>query len=214
MRTSLVVGIIVILTGSLVLSACGSAPKTPSSESAATAAPEKKQPVFYTAKNCMSQMQSAAVRWQADAMPIHMESGLNAESNGQNGKSTIWQGMFASPSRGTWRSFTCSGSRLKEEPAIGVTGSMEMASSPQTATAMFQPLLLIVDSDKAYETAQENGGANILKKNPDQPVLYSLNWDAKTRKLVWAVMYGTSRSDSKGMGLIDATSGKYLGVAK
>jgi hypothetical protein len=214
MRTFLFVGVIVVLTSSLFLSGCGSAPKTPSPESAASAAPEKKQPVLYTGKNCMSQMQVAAARWQADAVPIHLESGLNAESNGQNGKSTIWQGMFASPSRGTWRSFTCSGSRLKEEPAIGVSGSMEMASSPETATAMFQPLLLIVDSDKAFETAQENGGATILKKNPEQPVLYSLNWDAKTRKLVWAVMYGTSHSDSKGTGLIDATSGKFLGASK
>jgi len=213
MKTSLVVGVIIIVSCSLFLTACGSAPKTPSSSTAA-AAPEVKQPVLYTGKNCMSQIASAAARWQPDAMPIHLESGLNAESNGQNGKSTIWQGMFASPSRGTWRSFTCSGSRLKEEPAIGVSGSMEMASSPETANAMFQPLLLIVDSDKAYETAQENGGAALLKKTPDQPVLYSLNWDAKTRKLVWAIMYGTSHSDSKGVGLIDATSGKFLGASK
>jgi hypothetical protein len=213
MRSKSIMGVATLLAISFPLSACGSAPKTPSA-TAATVAPEKKEPVLYTGKNCMSQMESAAARWQPDAMPIHLESGLNAESNGQNGKSTIWHGMFASPSRGTWRSFTCSGSRLEEEPAIGVSGSIEMASSPETAGAMFQPLLLIVDSDKAYETAQENGGAKLLKKNPEQPVLYSLNWDAKTRKLVWAVMYGTSHSDSKGMGLIDATSGKFLGASK
>lgn len=212
MRSKSIMGA-VILVIPFILSACGSAPKTPSS-TAATPVPEKKEPVLYTGKSCMSQMESAASRWQADAMPIHLESGLNAESNGQSGKSTIWQGMFASPSRGTWRSFTCSGSRLKEEPAIGVSGSMEMASSPGTASAMFQPLLLIVDSDKAYETGQEHGGAELLKKNPEQPVLYSLNWDAKSRKLIWAVMYGTSHSDSKGVGLIDATSGKFLGASK
>jgi hypothetical protein len=79
---------------------------------------------------------------------------------------------------------------------------------------MFQSLLLIVDSDKAFATAQENGGAGILKKNPEQPVLYALDWDAKNRELVWSVMYGTSHSDSKGIGLVDATSGKFLRAVK
>jgi len=53
-----------------------------------------------------------------------------------------------------------------------------------------------------------------MKKNPQQPVLYALDWDAKNRQLARAVMYGASRGDSKGVGVIDATSGKFLGAAK
>jgi hypothetical protein len=159
-------------------------------------------------------MAGAAVRWAPDAMPVHLESALNAESAGLDGKSTIWRAMYASPSRGTWRFFTCSGSRLNDEPAMGVTGTVESASSPGMTRSTFQSLLLIVDSDKAFATAQENGGAGILKKNPEQPVLYALDWDAKNRELVWSVMYGTSHSDSKGIGLVDATSGKFLRAVK
>ncbi|MGA7169252.1 MAG: hypothetical protein WBX08_08895, partial [Candidatus Sulfotelmatobacter sp.] len=62
--------------------------------------------------------------------------------------------------------------------------------------------------------AQENGGEGILKKNPQQPILYALDWDSKNRQLVWSIMYGTSHSDSKGIGLVDATSGKFLRAVK
>ena len=79
---------------------------------------------------------------------------------------------------------------------------------------MFQPMLLIIDSDKAYAIAQENGGANVLKKDPQQPVIYTLDWDAKNKELVWVVMYGASRSDSKGVGVINASTGKFLRAGK
>jgi len=200
----------ILLFIGVIFVACSSAP-TPT----ATPAPVvKKEPAFYTGKNCLSQISYSAARWQPDAMPVHLESGINEESTGHDGKSTIWRAMFASPGRGTWKTFTCSGSRLKEEAPIGVTSSSEIASSPDIARAMFQPMSLIVDSDKAYATAQDNGGANILKNNPQQPVVYSLDWDSSKKQLVWVVMYGTSHSDAKGVGVIDATSGKFLRAGK
>jgi len=216
MRATRTTGAASILLSGLIFVACSSAPTSPGTAPSPTqsSAAEKKLPVLYTAKNCMSQMANAAARWQPDAMPVHLESALNAESTGQDGKSTIWRAMFASPGRGTWRSFTCSGSRLKEEAPIGVTASAESASSPEISRSMFQSMLLIVDSDKAFAIAQENGGANILKKDPQQPILYSVDWDAKNKELVWAVTYGTSRSDSKGIGVIDASTGKFLRAGK
>ena len=212
MRATARIGAPIVFLACLILVACGSAPT--SSNPAPAPVAEKKHPVLYTAKSCFSQMAGAAARWAPDAMPVHLESALNAESTGLAGKSTIWRAMYASPSRGTWRSFTCSGSRLNDEPAMGVTGTVESASSPEMSRSMFQSLLLIVDSDKAFATAQENGGSGILKKNPEQPVLYALDWDAKNRELVWSVMYGTSHNDSKGIGLVDATSGKFLRAVK
>jgi hypothetical protein len=203
---------LILLMIAVIMVACSSAPSSPSTTLAA--APVKKEPVLYTGKNCMSQISNAAARWRPDAMPVHLESGLNAESSGLDGKATIWRAMFASPSRGTWRGFTCSGSRLAEEAPIGVTSSAENTSAPDMARSMFQSMSLIVDSDKAFATAQQNGGANILKKNPQQPILYSLDWDAGKRQLVWVIMYGTSHSDSKGVGVIDATTGKFLRAGK
>ena len=216
MNATRLMGVAAIVLSGLIVNGCSSAPTPPSPTPSATPSPaaEKKEPVPYTGKNCLSQMANAAARWQPDAMPVHMESNLNAESTGHDGKSTVWRAMFASASRGTNRTFTCSGSRLKEEAPIGVTVSAEIASPPDMARSMFQPMLLIIDSDKAFAVAQENGGANIFKKDPQQPVIYSLDWDGKRKELVWGIMYGTSRSDSKGVGVIDATTGKFLRAGK
>lgn len=216
MKATRVTGVAAILLSGVIFVACSSAPTSPSTTPSPTPSPaaEKKEPVLYTGKNCLSQMANAAARWQPDAMPVHMESNLNAESTGHDGKSTIWRAMFASASRGTNRTFTCSGSRLKEEAPIGVTVSAETASAPDMSRSMFQPMLLIIDSDKAFATAQENGGANILKKDPQVPIVYSLDWDAKKKELVWGIRYGTSQSDSKGVGVVDATTGKFLRAGK
>jgi hypothetical protein len=214
MRVTLITGTAILCFTCLISTACNSAPPSNAKSQTSSTVAEKKEPVLFTGRNCLSQIANAAARWQPDAMPVHLESSVNAESSGQNGKATVWRATFASPTRGVWRSFTCSGSRLNDEAPIGVTGSLELPSSADTSRAMFQSLLLMVDSDKAFATAQENGGAGILKKNPQQPVLYALDWDAKNKELVWAVMYGSSRSDSKGIGVIDATSGKFLRAAK
>ena len=212
MKANRLTGVAAILVSGVMVVACSSAPTSPSTTPSPTPSPaaEKKEPVLYTGKNCLSQMANAAARWQPDAMPVHMESILNAESTGHDGKSTVWRAMFASASRSTNRTFTCSGSRLKEEAPVGVTVSAEIASPPDMSRSMFQPMLLIIDSDKAYATAQENGGANILKKDPQLPIIYSLDWDGKKRELVWGIRYGTSPSDSKGVGVVDATTGKFL----
>ena len=216
MKTTRLSGVTAIFLSGLILVACSSAPTSPSTTPSATPSPaaEKKEPVLYTGKNCLSQMANAAARWQPDAMPVHMESILNDESTGHDGKSSVWRAMFASSSRSTNRTFTCSGSRLKTEAPIGVTVSAEGGSPADISRSMFQPMLAIIDSDKAFATAQENGGANLFKKDPQQPVLYSLDWDAKNKELVWTVMYGTSRSDSKGVGVINASTGKFLRAGK
>jgi hypothetical protein len=215
MKVTRLLGVAAIVLSGLIIVACSSTPTSTSTTPSATPAPAaKKEPVPYTGKNCLSQMANAAARWQPDALPVHMESTLNDESNGHDGKSTVWRAMFASASRATNRTFTCSGSRLKDQAPIGVTVSAEGGSPPDIARSMFQPMLLIVDSDKAYATAQENGGANILKKDPQQPIIYSLDWDARGKELVWVVRFGTSQSDSKGVGVIDATTGKFLRAGK
>jgi len=209
MKASRVIGIPAILL-SAVMIACSSSPSpTPSTESTPAPAP-KKEPVLYTGKACFSSMVSVAARWQSDALPFHFESEVNSESNGQGGKATIWRGMFASASRGTYKEFVCSGSRLKESPAIGVTSGAEITSGPNVAGLVFQQFYLTVDSDKAYETTLQNGGEALLKKDAQQPVVYYLTWDPKKKQLLWVVQYGTTAKDSKGSGVLDASTGKFL----
>lgn len=194
----------------LVLSGCSS---TPEQTTASTPKPEpKKEAVLYTGKPCFTRMVDQARRWSLDAMPIHFESVLNSESEGHDGKATVWQGTFMSPSRRTARVYTCSGSILPDAPPAGIDAHPEMAAS--ASVPMFDPSFLGVDSDAAFTTAQEKGGAKLMEKDPKQPVIYALDWDPQKRQLVWVVVYGTDPKDSKGVGVIDASSGKFLRASR
>jgi hypothetical protein len=175
-----------------------------------TSTTEKKEPVPYTAKPCFERMSDMAQRWTPDALPFHMESSITTEANGQSGTATVWRGLFASPSRGTFKTFTCSGSRLPDQPPLGITSTVESASSPLVASLEFDRSYLQTDTDKAFATAQQHGGATLTKKNPQQPVLYILERNPKEKALYWYVVYGNSQSESKGTGVINATTGAYI----
>ncbi len=194
----------------LSLIGCSSTPSGPNEADKPVTKPVKKEAVAYTGKPCFTRMVDQAQRWAPDALPFHLESKLNAESNGQGGKSTVWTGMFASLSRGKYKTFTCSGSVLADQPSQGVSSGAEWAYSAEVPGLLFHPAFLIADSDKAYEAAQEKGGKVLMEKNPNQPVVYSLDWDAGRKQLAWVVMYGEDQKSSKGIGIIDAASGKYV----
>jgi hypothetical protein len=159
-------------------------------------------------------MVNLAQRWQADALPFHLESELTTETTGQEGKSTIWRAFFASPSRGAMKSFVCSGSRLASSPALGYTSTQETAYAPNVPALMFHPSYFQYDSDKAYATTLEHGGAPLIKQDPKQPVLYLLDWDPKGKQLLWTVIYGKSQQDRKGICVVNATTGAFVRAGK
>jgi hypothetical protein len=72
----------------------------------------------------------------------------------------------------------------------------------------------MVDSDIAAKLAQEHGGIDLIKRNPQQPVYYELGIGSKSNKLFWDAVYGTSEKNNKGIGVIDATNPKFLGALK
>jgi len=197
-----------------VLMSCGGSKPAPVSEQTKAEPVEVKQPAPYTAKACLSRMSDMAARWQMDAIPVRLESAVNNEATGADGKSTIWKGTFASPSHRAWKTFTCSGSRLKDAAPFGVTGDREMQLGPNDIIHGFSPLYVQVDSDKAFTIAQEHGGANLFKKDPKQPVYYFLALDSNGKTIEWFVSYGTSLKETQGIGIIDAGTGKYLKAAK
>ncbi len=203
--------IVALFLGALLFLGCDSGTTT---KPAPTAAPVKKDPTLYTGKTCLQNMADVAQRWQVDAVPFQMESEPNSEANGQDGRSTIWHATFASPSSRNLKEFTCSGSRLKDSPAVGVTSTAEAPYPPSIVSAMFQIYALASDSDVAAKVAKEHGGDELVKKNPNQPIAYSLQWDGKQRRLKWFVVYGNSRKDSKGVGVVDAGNGSWVGVLK
>ena len=207
------------LIGVLVLSAfgfllgCETTPTKPA-EPAKPAEPVKKEPSFYSGKQAFNATNSLAVRWAADATPVRLESKLTSEGNGQNGKATIWKAGFISPSKGQIKFFVYSGSRLPDSPPYGVSSDVETAYSPEVRQLAFSALLVKTDTDEAFNTAQAHGGANLLKKDPNQPVTYVLLWNAPKQALYWHVVYGADEKSTKGSGIINALTGAYVGAAK
>lgn len=199
----------------MILVECGPTPPAATPPTATPASqPEQKEPTLYTAKQCFSSMVNLAQRWQPDALPFHMESELTTETTGQGGKSTIWRAIFASRSRGTMKSFVCSGSRLSSAPARGYTSSAETAYPPNVPGLIFDPSYLQNDSDKTFATTLEHGGAALIKQDPNQPVVYLLDWDSRQKALLWTVIYGKTEADRKGICVVNAATGAFVRAGK
>lgn len=180
-------------------------------QAAAPSTPAKEVAVKYTARECLSRMDGQALRWATDALVFHVESDINPETDGHDGKSTVWKGIYASASRNTIRTFTCSGSREAYAPPMGVTGELELAYKPSATP--FQAFLVKADSDKALQVAQQHGGEALLKNNPQLPVTYLLAMERGQSVPTWFVIYGKSMQDNKGIGMINATTGGFLRAA-
>jgi len=199
----------------IITSACSSSENKPATETTAAAPPQVKQPELYTGVEAFNHMMGLAIRWAPDAQTARVESVLTTEATGQDGKATVWRGYFASPSRRAVKTIVFSGSRTKDAPPFGV--STEGNDSPYNADAAnlaFLPLLVKFDTDKAFETAQQHGGDAITKKDAQQPVTYILLKDRKLNVPVWYVIYGTSESSRKGIGVINAATGGFVSAGK
>lgn len=111
--------------------------------------------------------------------------------------------------------FVWSGLVGTDAPEQGISFSAEDSWSPSnSSTQPFDMAFLKVDSDKAYEVAQKNGGEKLTRKEPKQPVIFSLSWDASANQLIWHVLYGENPAEAKLRIAVDATSGAFLRVEK
>ena len=203
-----------VLSAVLLLTMLIGCSTTANQPASSEAQPAPKQPTLYTAKDCFSSMVNLAQRWDPGAMPFHMESETNAEATGQDGKATVWRAFFGSRTRGTMKTFVCSGSYLPSAPARGFTDTTEAPYAANVPALMFQPSYFLTDSGKAFAATLDHGGSDLIKKNPKQPIIYSLDWDTKRKELVWLVIYGTSGADRQGLGVVNARTGAFLSAAK
>jgi hypothetical protein len=199
-----------VLGALLMFPGCDSSTPTKTAEETK---PAKKEPSLYSGMQAFNTMNALANKWAPDATPVRLESRVNSESNGQGGKSTVWRAGFISPSRRQLKFFVCSGSRLPDAPPYGVSSDIETAYESAVARMAFPSFLLKIDSDKAYEVAQQHGGEAVLKKNPQQPVLYVLLFTPGKNALYWNVIYGTE-AKTAGAGIIHATTGAWVGASK
>ncbi len=165
----------------------------------------------YTAREAFQKCYQAAHMWSADARPYSLRSELIKDSTGQGGKAVVWRAGFASATRRFIKAFVWSGSHSEDAPSFGVSSGAEDSYNPgNSSTIVFDPGFLKVDSDKAYEVAQQHGGEKLIKANPKQPVFYILEWNPRENMLLWHVVYGTNQDDAKLRIAVNASTGAYV----
>jgi len=188
------------------LTACSSEP-TKSAETA----PAPKPPEALTGRSAFQKLYVSAHAWGQDAKPYRLESVPNADSNGREGKSALWHAGFASVVQRGTKPYQWSGS---PGPDRGVNAGVEDTYNPNNAsTQTFDIAFLKIDSDKAFEIAQQHGGGKLLQQSPDTPIIYVLEWNHVTNELIWHVIYG-SRDVAKLKVAVSATSGEFLRIEK
>jgi len=179
------------------------------------AKPEVKPPELLTGRAAFYKTFIAARNYAADAKPFRIESTPSSESNGQDGKSTIWRISYASATQRGVKPFFWSGSNAPDAPSRGVSPGNEDVYNPSNAsTQVFDAAFLKVDTDQAFAEAQKHGGDKILEQDPTTPVLYICEWNHNTNQLVWHVIYGASRETAKLTVSVDASTGAFIRVEK
>lgn len=208
----------VILAAALAaaLAGCSSEPQKPRPEGAPqpAAQPEKKAD-YETGRAAFQKTFIAARGWAADAKPYRLESQYTKGAPVKEGKAGVWRTVFASPSRRATKPFVWSGVDADDAPPQGVNPGAEDSFNPSNPyTQPFDISFLKKDSNEAFEVAQKKGGEKLFQKDPEQPVIYKLDWNGKQNQLVWRVIYGTSEADAKLKVRVDATTGEFLKVEK
>ncbi len=177
--------------------------------------PVVKEAQYDTGRTAFQRMYLSARLWAADAKPFRVQSQFTADAPTAEGKAGLWRASFASPSKRMMKLFVWSGLVGPDAPEQGISFSAEDSwSASNNSTVPFDIAFLKVDSDKAYEVAQKNGGEKLTRNDPKQPVIFVLSWDASKNQLVWEVAYGENPRDAKLRIAVDATSGAFLQVVK
>ena len=205
--------LLISIFAAMLLTAC-------SSENKSANVPQPSKPVeqkseFESGRIVLQRLYTTARGWASDAEPIRLESqyrkieGASATVN--PGKAAMWRATFGSPARQLQKPYMWSGVAGPDAPERGINpGAEDGFSASNTFTHPFNLVYLKIDSDKAFEVAQKHGGSALLKKNPDLPVNYVLDWDPRRSELIWHVIYGQNSNDPDLQIAVDASSGDYI----
>ena len=163
---------------------------------------------FETGRFALQKMIPVARFWAPDAAPVTLASTDTSQTNGHEGKSGLWHANFASRQRQKFEPFLWSGMADAERK---VDHGIEDTYSPNNRSMQTWDLnFLKVDTDKALEVAQQHGGKALMEKDPQQPILYLLDFDSGAGQLRWHVIYGDTESSAKLTILVDASTGLFL----
>ena len=204
----LLIGLIGLVVGLMMMTACSSEPAKP----AQVEKPQPKPAEFLTGRAAFQKIYIAARGWARDAQPYRLESMITDDSKGKDGKSGVWRASFGSPAQRGVKAYTWSGEASSDR---GINPGTEDTYSPtNTSTLIFDVAFLKIDSDKALDVAQKHGGDKLLAKSPDTPIVYMLDWSQATNELIWHVIYGNGRDDYKLKVAVNASSGDFIRVEK
>jgi hypothetical protein len=194
---------------SVLLTGCSrsnsSAPETPVPAAQVQSAPIG--PV--AAKDAFWPMYKAAHDWAPDVEVLRLSAKTVAGYKNEGGKAAMWEAVFASPSKKTYRTFTWSVADVPPSIYKGVNGGLEMPWGGETRDVMPIDLSQFnTDSDAAYQAAAGVAG-DWLKKNPTKELaVVEMGDNYKFPVPVWYIMWG---SRTAGYGAwVDASSGKVL----
>lgn len=170
-------------------------------------APKAEPPNPQTGREAFQRLYVAARGWAPDIRPYQLQSGVVGDQKGHDGKAVLWTANFVSASMRASKPYTWSGIDAPDTPSRGVNPGTQDSYSPGND---FDAQFLKIDSDKAFQVAQEHGGDKVLKDKPDTPVTYLLDWSKPGGNLIWHVIYGNSRNEAALVADIDATSGAFI----
>jgi hypothetical protein len=188
----------------LALTACNSSP-------APTAVKVQKPPEYLSGREAFQELFVSAHAVAGDVKPYRMVSSYTKGSPATEGKAGLWRADFASPSKNMSKTFSWSGLSGPGAPERGVSHGADDTYNPgNTTTHIFDTQFLRVDTDEAFKVAQQHGGEKLTRADPNQPIFYTLDFDARQNQLIWHVVYGSSQFDAKLNVLVDATSGRFL----
>ena len=166
------------------------------------------QPV--TARFAFQRMYILAKTWSADAQPVQIAN-LNLKwLPCVGGKCVAWRATFVSAQLRKALAYTFS---VVNSPGIIREGAMagrdEPWSGPTGQSRPFIYQMLKVDSDQAYHVAAKES-APYLKKHPDLPVQFLLEFSGRFPTPAWRVMWGETIGSSNYSVFVDSISGHYL----
>ncbi len=217
--------LLLLAVSALALLCSCSSDNKPAETKSAPAKAEKKEPMLDTGREAFQKMYISAHQWAPDAKPYKLESVANSESNGKDGKATVWRSGFASLARRGLKSFLWSGSQLPDAPSTGVSSGVEDTYNPSnSSTLTFDFAFLKVDSDKAYEVAMKHGGEKLMAAKPakskakdsegEMPITYTLDWNPRENVLTWHVIFGSDAQNAKLRIAVNASTGEYIRTEK
>jgi hypothetical protein len=164
-----------------------------------------------TGQSALWKMYQVARSWAADAEVLKYNSIRLTEVPDTPGKSGAWEVVFTSRSKGRAKSYTYSVVESEGTLHEGVFGGQEQ---PWTSGAGNAPFLIgdaKADTDAALKTALANGGTEVQRGQPKQPLRYVLEKLSKYENPAWRVIWGESVGTSAFSVYVDAKENKFLG---